>query len=130
MSNSSTPTLHLKVIFVGDYTLGKETHLSAIARGGASPLSIPHQWDPLTTTILFDACHDPAQGLSTTEHHNDGTSMEKGTVSVKLYDFSPYPDPDRLGYLWYPGSDAIAICFDVGERAEFQRVATKVCKRP
>jgi len=94
----------IKLVVVGDGTVGKTSLLIRAARGEFLPTDgVPVVFDNYSTRMLGDS----------------------GNEDVMLWDTAGQEDYDRLRPLSYPGTDVFLVCYDVTNANSFDNVSAK-----
>lgn len=101
---TSRPNRPLKIVVVGDGTVGKTCLLISYTTGSFPEGEyVPTVFDNFAGTMNCD-------GLQ---------------VSLTLWDTAGQEDYERLRPLSYPGTDVFLLCFSVDNRPSFNNIATK-----
>ncbi|PAA81310.1 hypothetical protein BOX15_Mlig020450g2 [Macrostomum lignano] len=102
-ANSSNRVDTLKVVLVGDGSVGKTCMLSVYMKKGFPTTYVP--------TIVDNFSYD--------------VTVDSRPVRLQLWDTAGQEDYDRLRPLSYPNTDVFVVCFSVDGRNSFKNVRDK-----
>ena len=101
---SSQPTRPIKLVVVGDGTVGKTCLLISFTTG-----SFPE--GEYVPTVF--------------ENHAGVMEVDGVRVSITLWDTAGQEDYERLRPLSYPGTDGFLLCFSVDNNKSYENIATQ-----
>jgi Ras-related C3 botulinum toxin substrate 1 len=94
---------NLKLVIIGDDGVGKTSLLIAYTTNAFLDQDVPSVYDNYTVNV----------------------AVKGRSINIGLWDTSGKESYDRLRPFTYPKTDCFLVCFDVSNRASFERLETK-----